>query len=69
MTQFFKSVLVPGESNGCTHITQVCRDDGKCPSRSLQRIQGPIKAPSTNHSGKNACHFPTSGTDLGQSNV
>lgn len=31
--------------------------------RSPQRIQEAIKAPLTNHSGKNACHFPTSGTD------
>lgn len=23
------------------HITRLCRDDGKCPSRSLQRTQGP----------------------------
>lgn len=48
---------------GQKHITQLCRDDGKCPSRSPQRIREAIKAPLTNHSGKNACHFPTSGTD------
>lgn len=31
------SVRVPSK-----HITRLCRDDGKCPSRSLQRTQGPL---------------------------
>lgn len=37
----FSSYLCRGDSNGHKHITQLCRDDGKCPSRSLQGTQGP----------------------------
>lgn len=39
----FSSNLSRGDSDGHKHITQLCRDDGKCPSRSLQGTQGPSR--------------------------
>lgn len=45
-----------------THNTAMQRW-GKAPQQGCTENTGAIEAPSTNHSGKNACHFPTSGTD------
>lgn len=48
---------------GQTHNTAMRRWWKESQQESTGRILGAMEAPLTNHSGKNACHFPTSGAD------
>lgn len=48
---------------GQTHNTAMQRWWKESQQESTGGILGAIQAPLTNHSGKNACHFPTSGAD------
>lgn len=42
---------------------------GKVSQQEFSQYTGAIEAPLTNHSGKNACHFPASGTDSASSQM
>lgn len=44
-----------------THNSTAAQRWGRASQQEAAENTGAIEAPSTNHSGKNACHFPTSG--------